>query len=54
MIELDYILSFFLTYVVYRDVELHPSMDKWIWVAVTFLFPILGIILYWLRREKLI
>jgi len=54
MIEFGWILSLLLVYLVYRDIENHPEMDKLFWVALTFLLPILGIILYWLRREKLI
>lgn len=54
MIELGYILSFFMAYIVYRDIENYPEMDKWFCVALTFLLPILGAILYWVRREKLI
>lgn len=55
MIELSWILSLLLVYIVYKDVEKHPGMDKFFWTALTLLLPIgLGALLYWLRREKYI
>ncbi len=55
MIELGWILSLLLVYIVYKDVENHPEMDKFFWVVLTFLFPMgLGALLYWLKREKYI